>query len=117
MAKDIRIFISSPGDVTPERLIAKRVIDRLAREFAHHCLIEPVLWERQPLVATGHFQDDITPPSETDIVVVIIWSRLGWHPPHSPQRRERIMMCELAGTLATWNSDHAAITANSVTAR
>jgi WD40 repeat protein len=82
MAQDLRIFISSPGDVTPERLIAKRVIDRLSREFAYHCHIEPILWERQPLIATEHFQAKITPPSKTDIVVVIIWSRLGSPLPH-----------------------------------
>lgn len=75
--RDIRIFISSPGDVRPERLIAERVIGALAREFADHFRIEPVLWEREPLVATEHFQTMITPPSETDIAVVILWSRLG----------------------------------------
>lgn len=73
----LRIFVSSPGDVIPERLIAKRVIDRLAREFDHSCKIEPILWERLPLVATDHFQANIIPPSECDIVVVIVWSRLG----------------------------------------
>ena len=74
---ELRIFISSPGDVTPERLIARRVVERLAREFAYHCRIEALLWERQPLVATEHFQARITKPSETDIVVLILWSRLG----------------------------------------
>ena len=78
MSQNLHIFISSPSDVTPERLIAKRIIDRLAREFEHHCNIEPVLWERQPLIATEHFQKTIEPPpSRTEIVVIIIWSRLG----------------------------------------
>ena len=75
--KNLRVFISSPNDVRPERLIAKRVIDRLAREFVYHFDIEPVLWEREPLIATEHFQTMITPPSESDIAVVILWSRLG----------------------------------------
>jgi formylglycine-generating enzyme required for sulfatase activity len=35
------------------------------------------MWEREPLVASQHFQDSITLPRETDIVVVILWSRLG----------------------------------------
>jgi hypothetical protein len=30
----LRIFISSPGDVAEECLIAKRILDRLAGEFA-----------------------------------------------------------------------------------
>ena len=50
---------------------------RLGREFAYHFRVEPVLWEREPLTAAQHFQDQITPPRETDIVVVILWSRLG----------------------------------------
>jgi len=73
----LRVFISSPSDVRPERLIAERVVQRLAREFSYHFHIEPVLWEREPLVAGEHFQERIVPPSETDIAVVILWSRLG----------------------------------------
>jgi formylglycine-generating enzyme required for sulfatase activity len=76
-SKILRIFISSPSDVRPERLIAERVARRLGREFAYHFRVEPVLWEREPLTASQHFQDQITPPRETDIVVVILWSRLG----------------------------------------
>jgi hypothetical protein len=77
--KVVRIFISSPSDVRPERLIAARVIERLDREFAYHFRVEAVLWEREPLVATHHFQDieNIPPPRSTDVVVVILWSRLG----------------------------------------
>ena len=73
----IRIFVSSPSDVRPERLIAERVIKRLAREFAYRLDVKPVLWEREPLLATSDFQTLITPPSQTDIVIVILWSRLG----------------------------------------
>ena len=72
-----RVFISSPSDVRPERLIAERVVQRLAREFSYHFRIEAVLWEREPLVASDHFQDKIVPPEDTDITVVILWSRLG----------------------------------------
>lgn len=75
----IRIFISSPSDVRPERLIAERVIARLDQEFGHRVRVEAVLWEREPLVASRHFQDtgNIPAPHTTDIVVVIVWSRLG----------------------------------------
>jgi hypothetical protein len=75
--RSLRVFISSPADVRPERLIAERVVRRLNREFSYHFDLEAVLWEREPLVASHHFQDKITPPRETDIVVVILWSRLG----------------------------------------
>ncbi|HLY57813.1 MAG TPA: hypothetical protein VKS60_19780 [Stellaceae bacterium] len=74
-----RVFISSPSDVRPERAVADRVIAKLARELQHHCDIASVLWEREPLVATHHFQDseNLPPPSTTDICVVVLWSRLG----------------------------------------
>lgn len=73
----VRIFISSPSDVRPERMIALSVIEGLARDFAYHFRVEPVLWEREPLLASSHFQDLILPPREADIVVTILWSRLG----------------------------------------
>jgi formylglycine-generating enzyme required for sulfatase activity len=75
----LRIFISSPSDVRPERLKAEQIVRRLDREFAYHFRVEPMLWEREPLVAAHHFQDpeNIPRPRGTDIVVVILWSRLG----------------------------------------
>ncbi|MBF0143364.1 MAG: SUMF1/EgtB/PvdO family nonheme iron enzyme [Magnetococcales bacterium] len=75
--KVVRIFISSPGDVNPEREVARQVIARLDREFSCHFRLEAVWWEREPLLATESPQDGITPPSSTDIVLVILWSRLG----------------------------------------
>ncbi len=75
--KKLRIFISSPGDVFEERAIAQRVIDRLQSEYIGRLVLEPVLWEHEPLVATGNFQEQIVRPSETDVVVAILWSRLG----------------------------------------
>jgi hypothetical protein len=73
----IRIFISSPSDVRPERLKAEQIIARLDCEFAYHFHVEAVLWEREPLVATHHFQDarNIPRARHADIVVVILWSR------------------------------------------
>jgi CHASE2 domain-containing sensor protein len=75
----IRIFISSPSDVRPERLKAEQIIARLDREFAYRFHVQAVLWERAPLLATHHFQDErnIPRPRRADIVVVILWSQLG----------------------------------------
>ena len=77
MAEPLRIFISSPGNVEEERRRAAIVVGRLAREFARFFEIKPVLWEYEPMLASGHFQDIIEPPSRSDIEVVILWSRLG----------------------------------------
>jgi hypothetical protein len=73
----LRIFVSSPKDVNSERTVARRVIERLAVEYAYHFQIEPVMSELEPMVATQTPQASITPPSETDIVVVLLWARLG----------------------------------------
>ena len=79
MVDVVKVFISSPSDVRAERLIAERVVERLDREFGYHFNVKAILWEREPLVATHHFQDfeNIPPPRTTDIVCVILWSRLG----------------------------------------
>jgi hypothetical protein len=75
----IRIFIASPSDVRPERLKAEQIIARLDREFGYHFRVEAVLYEREPLVAIHHVQDahNIPAPRTTDIVVVLLWTRLG----------------------------------------
>ena len=75
--KTLRFFISSPGDVFEERAIASRVIERLQSEYIGKVVLEPVLWETEPLVATSTFQHQIVKPSDTDVVVAILWSRLG----------------------------------------
>jgi hypothetical protein len=77
MAHELKIFISSPSDVNPERRRAALVVERLAKDFSRFFEIKPILWETEPMLASGHFQDAITPPSETDILVLILWSRLG----------------------------------------
>lgn len=77
MAKPLRIFISSPGDVSAERRRAALVVESLKKEFARFFDITAYLWEHEAMLATGHFQDVIAPPSQSDIVVLILWSRLG----------------------------------------
>jgi len=84
----IRIFISSPGDVGQERVIAERVIERLQGEFAGRATLKPVRWEREPLRATEHFQEQITAPAETDVALFILWSRLGTPLPEDKFQKE-----------------------------
>ena len=77
MTQRIRVFISSPGDVQMERLRASLVIDKLAQDYRRFFTIEAYLWEHEPMLSAAHFQDAIEPPSAFDIVVLILWSRLG----------------------------------------
>src|SRR5437899_849411 len=86
MAQPLRIFISSPGDVVPERRRAALVIEKLAKDYARFFDIKPDLWESEPMLASGHFQDAIVAPGKTDIVVLVLWSRLGTPLPESKYR-------------------------------
>ncbi|BBB91117.1 MAG TPA: CHASE2 domain-containing protein [Methylomusa anaerophila] len=76
--RTLHIFISSPGDVGQERLLAQRVIERLSGEFAAFFKLECFLWENLAVKATSHFQDQIGDDlSQADIMICIIWQRLG----------------------------------------
>jgi len=77
VARQLRVFISSPGDVIPERLICKTVINRLNDEFSGSAYLVPILWEEEPLLASDTFQAQIYPPHQTDIYIAIFWSRIG----------------------------------------
>jgi len=84
----LRIFVSSPGDVKAAREIAALTIERLAQDYARFFTIEPYLWEFEAMVASGHFEDSIEPPSAFDVVVLIVWSRLGTSLPERTGVRE-----------------------------
>jgi WD40 repeat protein len=88
MRQRLRIFVSSPGDVKAAREIATFTIERLAQDYARFLAIEPYLWEFEAMVASGHFQDSIEPPSAFDVVILILWSRLGTMLPERTAVRE-----------------------------
>ena len=88
MSQRLRIFISSPGDVQEERLRANLVVQKLARDYARFFRIEAYLWEHEPMLASGHFQDAIELPSASDIMVLVVYSRLGTPLPERSAARE-----------------------------
>ena len=73
----LKIFVSSPGDVAEERFLCEKVIRRLRIMYQSVCTLEPIFWEHEPLVATERFQTQLPSPKDTDIVICILWSRLG----------------------------------------
>ena len=73
----MRIFVSSPGDVPVERDRAADVVARLQEEFVHYAVLEPFFWEDHPARATDTFQSQLPEASAMDIVVGILWARLG----------------------------------------
>jgi tetratricopeptide (TPR) repeat protein len=73
----LKIFLSSPGDVAEERALAEIVFRRLADEVADAVRLNVVIWEHEPLFGHTGFQQQIERPSQCDLVVSILWSRLG----------------------------------------
>jgi tetratricopeptide (TPR) repeat protein len=84
--RTIRIFVSSPGDVQLERQKAAEVVERIQGEVSAHAKVVPYFWEHEPMLATKDFQENIPSPAEFDIVICILWSRLGSRL-HSKHRR------------------------------
>ena len=84
--RKLRIFVSSPGDVGEERAIAHRVIERLRFRYAARAELEVLLWEHLPLVATQSFQEQIPNAGEFDLVVMVVWSRMGTKLPDAIKR-------------------------------
>jgi len=77
MIKKIRIFVSSPSDVSPERVRVERVIKRIESEYSEGVEVEIVRWEEEFYSATSTFQEQISSSAEADIVICILWKRLG----------------------------------------
>src|SRR4051794_8647350 len=75
--KTLSIFVSSPGDVGRERELSKRVLERLQGEFSRRVTLKPYFWEYEPMRGNTDYQGNIPKPSEYDIVICILWSRLG----------------------------------------
>jgi WD40 repeat protein len=75
--KASRIFVSSPGDVSEERALTESVLRRLGEEYRGALQLNVVLWEHEPVFAHAGYQQQIARPSECDLVICILWSRLG----------------------------------------
>ncbi len=80
----VRIFVSSPADVDHERALLKEICERLRQEYLPYFEVQSVLWEEEALTADRNFQDGILRPADCDIVVVVLWTRLGTPLPQEP---------------------------------
>jgi WD40 repeat protein len=76
-AKEISLFVSSPGDVAAEREAVGRVVERLHTAYRSAVTVRTVRWEQNYYTADRTFQSQIEDPQSCDIVVSIFWSRIG----------------------------------------
>ncbi|HEY1122713.1 MAG TPA: hypothetical protein VGE67_13975, partial [Haloferula sp.] len=84
----LTLFVSSPGDVRDERQAVGRIVERLQARYWNFIRLEPVLWEKEPLRATAHFNEELIRPSDCDLFVCILWSRLGSPLPSQFNRKD-----------------------------
>lgn len=100
----IRIFISSPGDVKTERQKTRSIINRIASELGipvsiryaalldsddeetdpkppghgtGELVLYPYFWEYQSYQADEGYQEQIHRPDRFDLVVCILWAKMG----------------------------------------
>ena len=91
--RHIRVFLSSPGDVKEERDAADRILEELPRGYAWKgkFTIDPVRWDdpHAPAPMDAHLTPQeavnrsLSKPSQCDVVVVILWGRMGTPLPES----------------------------------
>jgi WD40 repeat protein len=72
-----KIFVSSTGDVGRERLLAEHVVRRIAVEFQDRVEVQPYFWEYEPMESKRDYQENIPLTSDFDVVICILWKRLG----------------------------------------
>jgi hypothetical protein len=103
--KTIRVFVSSPGDVRTERTIADRLVRMTAEEVGipvsvqysnllrdaqvlespsssiqaetSELILCPYFWEYQRFSPELGYQDQMPNTAQFDLVICILWSRLG----------------------------------------
>ncbi|NLF78373.1 MAG: SUMF1/EgtB/PvdO family nonheme iron enzyme [Chloroflexi bacterium] len=96
--RQIRIFLSSPGDLTDERMIARSVIEQIGYDppFYGEVTFKVVAWEQEGsemfMPATLPPQEAINRgllrPSQCDLVVVLFWTRMGTPLPYPDYRKQ-----------------------------
>ena len=84
----LEIFISSPIDVLPEREIAERVIARLDGMWGAHVRLRAERWERRHYQAAKSFQEAIGTMNAFNLVIGILWKRIGSPLPPDLFRRD-----------------------------
>ena len=75
--RDVKLFVSSPGDVAPERGRVEAVVAKLNRDYDGLARFVTVLWEENFYKADSTFQAQIPEAAACDIVVSIFWTRIG----------------------------------------
>jgi WD40 repeat protein len=85
--RTIKVFLSSPGDVALEREAGNRVIARVGGIYQKHIIFRLERWEAHFYEATRSFQEGIAAMDTFDLVIGILWKRIGTELPPGKFRR------------------------------
>lgn len=69
--------MSSPGDVLPERQVVRAAVEALRDELRDQLELDAFFWEQEALPSTTDYTSSIESPAHFDLVIVLLWSRLG----------------------------------------
>jgi WD40 repeat protein len=83
----VSVFLSSPNDVQDERDAAERVVGMLNGMYENHVELALERWERRFYEATSGFQEAIAAMATFDLVIGILWKRIGTELPPDRFRR------------------------------
>jgi len=83
----IRLFVSSPSDVAAERRRVDNVVNRIKLDY-EGVEFDVIRWEEAFYTARSTFQEQIASPADVDIVLCILWKRLGSPLPDDYQRED-----------------------------
>jgi hypothetical protein len=83
----ISLFVSSPGDVREERQIVGSIVERVQARYWNFVRIEPVMWEKEPLRATAHFNEELRIAIFSSAFCGRVWARLCPHSSIVPMAR------------------------------
>jgi hypothetical protein len=84
--RTIKVFVSSPSDVAPERGRVQAVAAKLNRDYQGLVRFDTVLWEEYFYKADRSFQPQIEQPDACDVLVSIFWARIGTELPITEQQ-------------------------------
>ncbi len=75
--KKLKVFVSSPGDLMRERLAVQGVIDNINGDYLGVVQLELIRWEEKSYHARAGFQTQIEEASACDLVIAMLYQRLG----------------------------------------
>lgn len=75
--RKLKLFVSSPGDLLPEREAVQRVVARINGDYLGVVHFETIRWEEKSYSARAGFQSQIIEASSCDLVIAMLHQRMG----------------------------------------